>query len=467
MDLRVESPAGAALAPAAATERPRPRFSRDARRRRLLAAADAFGVLTGAAVVDATGNPTGAFALVAALPVLLLLAKICGLYDRDHASLRHLTVDELPRIVLWALAGVWSLTIVEWLFDVHLLRDDDRITSRLGLLAGAVLARALVRRLWRAVTPPERVVLVGEGPLAAVIRRKLELFPDMHATVVQTRADLSPTELEAEPAWLRDADRIVVASASVGEEPLAALLALCRRHQLKLSLLPPVRAMFGTAAQLERVAEVPVLEYRTWDVSRTTLLGKRALDVAVSAVLLVALLPFLLLIALAVRLMSRGPALFVQLRAGRDGKPFRMLKFRTMRGDAEARLAEVVDLDALEEPVFKLAADPRTTRVGRFLRRWSLDELPQLWNVLRGDMSLVGPRPEQLSVVERYRPEHRFRLAIKPGMTGPMQVFGRGDLTFEERLAVERDYVEHPTLSRDLQIIGLTLSAVLRGDGAY
>ena len=466
MDLRVDSRASPTLAPAA-SERPQPRFSRDASRRRLLAAADAVGVLAGAAVVAATGNTTGALAFVAALPGFVLLAKICGLYDLDHASLRHLTVDELPRLVLWALAGVWGLTLVEWLFDAHLLRDGDRIYSRLGLIGGAVAARALVRRLWRKVTPPERVVLVGEGPLAGAIRRKLELFADMHAEVVHAVPDLSLAELERQPAWLRDADRIIVAPSSIGEELVAALVALCRRQQLKLSLLPPVRAMFGTAAQLERVAEVPVLEYRTWDVSRTTLLGKRALDVAVSAVLLVALLPFLLVLGLVVRLTSRGPALFVQLRAGRDGKPFRMLKFRTMRGDAEERLAEVVDLDALEEPVFKLAADPRTTRVGRFLRRWSLDELPQLWNVLRGDMSLVGPRPEQLSVVERYRPEHRFRLAIKPGMTGPMQVFGRGDLTFEERLAVERDYVEHPTLSRDLQIIGLTLSAVLRGDGAY
>jgi lipopolysaccharide/colanic/teichoic acid biosynthesis glycosyltransferase len=117
--------------------------------------------------------------------------------------------------------------------------------------------------------------------------------------------------------------------------------------------------------------------------------------------------------------------------------------------------------------VFKIVGDPRTTRVGRFLRRWSIDELPQLWNVLEGDMSLVGPRPEQLAVVARYRPEHQFRLSIKPGMTGPMQVFGRGDLSFDERLAVERDYVEHPALARDLRIIGLTLSAILRGDGAY
>ena len=144
-----------------------------------------------------------------------------------------------------------------------------------------------------------------------------------------------------------------------------------------------------------------------------------------------------------------------------------MLKFRTMVRDAEARLGDVVALDELREPMFKLRDDPRVTRVGRRLRRWSLDELPQLWNVLAGDMSLVGPRPEQIELVERYAPEHRFRLSIKPGMTGPMQVYGRGELTFGERLALEADYIDNLSLGRDLRILGMTLSAVVRGDGAY
>ena len=117
--------------------------------------------------------------------------------------------------------------------------------------------------------------------------------------------------------------------------------------------------------------------------------------------------------------------------------------------------------------MFKLSADPRVTRVGRFLRRLSLDELPQLWNVLRGEMSIVGPRPEQVELVERYRPEHRFRLSVKPGITGPMQVYGRGELTFEERLAVEREYVENLSLVRDIRIVLMTLPAVFGKRGAF
>jgi lipopolysaccharide/colanic/teichoic acid biosynthesis glycosyltransferase len=138
-----------------------------------------------------------------------------------------------------------------------------------------------------------------------------------------------------------------------------------------------------------------------------------------------------------------------------------------MTMDAEERLSSVVDLDQLEHPMFKLDGDPRVTRVGRILRRMSLDELPQLYNVLRGDMSIVGPRPEQIELVQRYRPEHRFRLAVKPGLTGPMQVYGRGELTFTERLAVELDYVENLSLAQDLKILATTLPAVVRGRGAY
>jgi lipopolysaccharide/colanic/teichoic acid biosynthesis glycosyltransferase len=124
-------------------------------------------------------------------------------------------------------------------------------------------------------------------------------------------------------------------------------------------------------------------------------------------------------------------------------------------------------LEDLNEPMFKLRRDPRVTRFGRWLRRLSLDELPQLFNVLKGDMSLVGPRPEQLELVERYEPQHRFRLEVKPGVTGPMQVGGRGELTFAERLAVEQDYIEHMSLARDLRIMLLTIPTMVRGTGAF
>ena len=257
------------------------------------------------------------------------------------------------------------------------------------------------------------------------------------------------------------------APASLDDRKVGGILAQCRTAGTALSVIPPARDAFGPSAELTHLVEVPLLQYRTADVSRSTLFLKRVLDVGVSAIALVLVLPVLVLIAVAIKLDSRGPALFAQPRAGVGGRPFRMLKLRSMVEDAEARLPALVPVAELEEPMFKLHDDPRVTRVGRVMRRWSLDELPQLWNVLVGDMSLVGPRPEQLDLVERYSPEQRLRLAVKPGLTGPMQVYGRGQLTFAERLAVERDYVENISVVTDLRILGMTIASVLNGRGAY
>jgi lipopolysaccharide/colanic/teichoic acid biosynthesis glycosyltransferase len=196
------------------------------------------------------------------------------------------------------------------------------------------------------------------------------------------------------------------------------------------------------------------------------MLLKRCIDLAVGSVALVLFAPVLAIAAVAIKLDSRGPVFFRQVRAGVHGAPFRVVKFRTMVANAEALLPDLVDIATLEEPVFKLPGDPRVTRVGRVLRRWSIDELPQLVNVLRGQMSLVGPRPEQLDLVERYTPEQRRRLDLKPGMTGPMQVYGRGGLSFDERLAVEREYIENLSLRRDVRLLAMTISAVIAGRGA-
>jgi exopolysaccharide biosynthesis polyprenyl glycosylphosphotransferase len=262
-------------------------------------------------------------------------------------------------------------------------------------------------------------------------------------------------------------ERVIIALEDLDEQTLSHALATCRSLGVKLSVAPPLRAMLGTAVNLSHLAELPLIEFKTWDVARSTMLLKRTVDGVGASLGLLVLAPFMVVIAILIRLDSRGPALFVQERAGRDGAPFRMYKFRTMVADAERRLAEVVQLEDLVDPMFKLAADPRVTRAGRFLRRASLDELPQLWNVLRGDMSLVGPRPEEVQLVERYGEPERFRLNMPPGITGPMQIHGRGELTFQERLAVEREYVENYSFRKDLKILMRTLAVVLRRNGAF
>jgi lipopolysaccharide/colanic/teichoic acid biosynthesis glycosyltransferase len=195
-------------------------------------------------------------------------------------------------------------------------------------------------------------------------------------------------------------------------------------------------------------------------------LVKRTLDLLIASAGLVISAPALFAAGLAIKLEDAGPVLFKQERVGEGGRRFMMVKLRTMVPDAEQRLAEVLGSSALEGPAFKIPDDPRVTRTGRFLRRWSLDELPQLWNVLKGEMSLVGPRPEEVLVVEQYDDRQRRRLAVPPGLTGPMQVAGRGLLDFDARLQLELEYIEDYTLRRDFEILLRTIPAVLSGEGA-
>jgi exopolysaccharide biosynthesis polyprenyl glycosylphosphotransferase len=452
-------------------------LANDALRRRMLAAADAIAVLAGAAVAGIGGlSLAHTFWAAALLPLWIVLAKLHGLYDRDGHAVRHLTVDEFGSLLAWATVGTAASVPLLSLTPAGAPDAAGAVEMCVALVLLAPLLRGLARVAWRAWTPPAAVLLVGSGPLEKATRRKLELFRDIHMRVAG-RLDVEALAQAGGPAEIAAAmrlacgghlpDRVIVCTESVRETVLAEVVACCRGRRIKLSVVPPLRGAFGTAVRLTHVAELPFVEYHTGDASMSTMLLKRCADVSLAGVALVLAAPLFLLIALAIKLTSRGPVFYVQKRAGTGGEPFGMLKFRTMVDGADARLADVVPIDRLPQPMFKLRDDPRVTRVGHFLRRWSLDELPQLLNVLRGDMSLVGPRPEQLDLVDRYEPEHRFRLDARPGMTGPMQVFGRGDLEFDERLAVEREYIENVSLGRDVRILLMTFAVVLSGKGAF
>jgi exopolysaccharide biosynthesis polyprenyl glycosylphosphotransferase len=442
---------------------------RDPLRRRMLALADVLALLIGSLSLGVAFDSDVQSAVWAAviLPAWLVAAKLFGLYDRDHTALRHLTVDELPSIFIWTLTATVGTALLLHLTPAGGPSFTQGVRFWIATASAAFIFRALARFAWRRMTAAERVFILGDGPLADATRRKLELFPDIHAEAVDDpRYDVRNVLNDPERLLDLELDRIVVATDSINEQLIAELVAMCRSHRIKLSVVPPAQGMFGTATRLTHVADLPTLEYNTWDVSRSTVFLKRVLDVVVSAVALILLAPLFVVIALLIVFDSRGGVFFSQIRAGLRGRPFRMLKFRTMVRDAEERLVRLVSFDSLGEPMFKLQDDPRVTRVGRLLRRASLDELPQLVNVLKGDMSLVGTRPEQIELVERYEPEQEFRLTVKPGLTGPMQVYGRGHLTFEERLAVERDYIENLSLGRDARILTLTIAAVFTGRGA-
>ena len=431
---------------------PRPgeaRWWRDVRRRRLLALADCCAVGFGLAVVL---PPERAIWLVAFLPVWILVAKFAGLYDADHRAMRHLTVDEAPAICAWVVVATVVVSLLGELTPAGVLGTRELALVVVTAVAADFALRVAARAVWRATTPPERVLIVGGGSLAHSMRRKFMLFNDLHMEAIENGDGRGGI------------DRVVLAHERIDAVQIAAIADLCNGHEAKLSLVSPLRG-HATPHAISRLAELPIFEYYTSDVSRSTMMLKRVLDLIVGIPLALLAAPFVPLIALAIWLEDRGPILFTQRRAGLREKPFLLRKFRTMHVGAERSLDDL--LDQLPEPMFKFREDPRVTRVGRVLRRLSLDELPQLWNLLRGDMSVVGPRPEQLELVERYSPEHRFRLNVKPGLTGPMQVHGRGELTFDERLAVELEYVEHLSIGRDLRILALTPVSVVRGTGAF
>jgi exopolysaccharide biosynthesis polyprenyl glycosylphosphotransferase len=236
---------------------------------------------------------------------------------------------------------------------------------------------------------------------------------------------------------------------------------------INVRVVPDLLDVISVQAHSEDIWDIPVIGVRQPSLDGIDALAKRVIDLAISGLALVFVSPIMLVIAILIKLDSGAPILFRQERSGLNGKPFTMYKFRTMVVDAEQQLDNLIKVDTLSQPMFKIHNDPRVTRIGRILRKTSLDELPQLFNVLRGEMSLVGPRPEELRIVRLYSYAQRQRLAVKPGLTGPMQVNGRGDLSFEDRLRLEINYIKNYSLYHDLELLIQTVPVVLLGKGAH
>jgi exopolysaccharide biosynthesis polyprenyl glycosylphosphotransferase len=236
---------------------------------------------------------------------------------------------------------------------------------------------------------------------------------------------------------------------------------------INVHIVPDIASIAYIQPQIEDLWGIPIIGIRRPAIFGFQAFTKRIIDIVGALLGLVVFSPLMIVAAILIKLDSPGPILFIQKRVGENGRIFKIFKFRTMIADSEAVLDQIIDLDKLEEPVLKLKNDPRVTRVGRLLRRTSLDELPQFINVLVGDMSLVGPRPEELRFVKQYTSWHRKRLMIKPGLTGPVQVNGRKDLTLKARVELEVDYIEKYSLLSDLIILIKTIPAVIRGNGSY
>ncbi|MDN3310130.1 sugar transferase [Microbacterium oryzae] len=342
----------------------------------------------------------------------------------------------------------------------------------LALSREALRLRATVRR--RAGHDLASALLVGraidvEGFAAALARDDANGYRIDGSVLIEDTADPSEViERVTAAAASLGTDTVIVASAPpAGSDLIKRLGWRLEGLAAEIVVANGLRDTAPSRLALLQIQGVPFVQVQVPRYRGASHLAKRAVDVVVSALALVAIGAVLPVIALAIKLDSPGPVFFLQERIGRDGRPFRMVKFRSMSQSAEAERERLEAANEGAGPLFKLRDDPRVTTVGRFLRKFSVDELPQFWNVLRGDMSVVGPRPPLPREVFAYERSAYRRLYVKPGITGPWQVGGRSDLTWEESVSIDLRYVENWSIATDLKIILRTAAVVVRPKGAY
>ena len=438
--------------------------------RRALFGADVVAALLVAAAADLLFGPVGAGRTGMILPVLVpFVYTASGLYRRDELVLCTTTLDEAPNVFQ---AATLSAVLAYFFESVYLRTPLGAQYLGLSVLLLSTLTlvlRPLARALARRLTPAERCLIVGDRWAEERLRSQLITAPAVKADVVgrQPLDELgsdgdgaSALGLLREAIQASGAQRVVIAAENAPPEQVHELVHAARRLGVKVSLLPRVFEVVGSSVAFDYLGGLTLLGIRCFGLSRRARLTKRAFDVVGSAALMVVLAPLLVTIAAAIRLTSPGPAVFRQTRVGRDGRPFEMLKFRSMVMDADARKGELLGLNEADG-LFKIHDDPRITGVGRLLRRCWLDELPQLYNVLRGDMSLVGPRPLVLDEDEKIVGWHRNRLDLTPGMTGPWQVLGAARIPLRDMVTIDYLYVTNWSLWGDIKILLRTVPCVV------
>lgn len=351
------------------------------------------------------------------------------------------------------------------------------ILSCVFVIAKRLLVRRILAR-YRALGYSRRTaLLVGGGALAERYYREVVAQPRYGYAFAGYYADAPSPDLPAYRGGIeqtREAiasgkvDEVVIALDTADAQLIGTLVAACGRFGVKISVIPPYNDFIPSTPRMELAGGLKLMNVRSApDKGPIWRFVKRTMDIVGAALGLILTSPVLLGAAIAVKLTSPGPAIFRQERAGKNGRLFTMLKFRSMTVDAEERLAELQSLNEADGLAFKIAHDPRITPVGRFLRKTSIDELPQLFNILKGDMSLVGPRPPLMREVERYSDWEWGRLTVKPGLTCFWQISGRSDIRFSEWMQLDLRYVEEQGLWTDIKILWKTVGVVLKGKGAY
>jgi exopolysaccharide biosynthesis polyprenyl glycosylphosphotransferase len=452
---------------------------RDALFRRALLAADVVAIVTALSLT--VGLSSRALQLtwgsVALVPLLLFWAKLNGLYDRDESLLRKTTLDEAP--ALFQLATLFALAT--WLADGLLVsgRQLDRhqtLFMWVALTALLMLLRAVARLIVLRVAPAERCLFIGDELSAETIRAKLASHGGIKAKIV-AHLDLDKaapwsTDTFSAPrlseirdlAQSLDVHRAIIAPGAVAGADSREALNLVRTLKavgVRVSVLPRMLEVVGSSVEFDDLHGVTLMGVRRFDLTRSSAAVKRAFDLVGASLGLLAISPLMIAFAVAIKLDSPGPVFFRQLRVGRHGRRFYMLKFRTMVPEADVMKDALRHRNEALEGLFKIAADPRVTRVGRLLRRTALDELPQLFNVVAGEMSLVGPRPLVIEEDQKIEGWHRRRLELMPGMTGPWQILGPSRVPLKEMVTLDYLYVANWSLWTDVKILLRTVPHVL------
>jgi exopolysaccharide biosynthesis polyprenyl glycosylphosphotransferase len=463
--------------------------------RRLLLAVDIFGLMTAfvlalaitpsATVIDTVELQWEILLFVLSLPAWVVLASLHGLYDRDEERSDHSTVDDISGVFQMVTIGTWS-----FLAATHLAGLPHPAMARLVVFwLTAVILVPLLRAAIRAVGRRhpaylQTVIIVGSDQVARLLASKIRSHPEYRLEVagfVDSGGGASlngagPLELIGTPDDLpglvraHSAHRVLIAFSADSHEQTLDVIRVLQDSDVQIDIVPRMFEVLGTNAQLHTIVGIPLVGLPVPRLSGSSRFLKRSLDLFGAIAGLILLAPLFAVVAVCIKLDTRGPVFFRQVRMGAGERTFRVFKFRTMVNDAEDRKHEVEHLNMHldDDPrMFKVPNDPRVTRVGAVLRRWRIDELPQLFNVISGEMALVGPRPLILDEDKHIERWARRRLNLKPGMTGLWQVLGASDIPFEEMTKLDYLYVTNWSLREDLRLIMLTVPALARARAAY
>jgi exopolysaccharide biosynthesis polyprenyl glycosylphosphotransferase len=430
-------------------------------------------------------RPEEAALLVLSLPFWVLLLKLHGLYDRDEEATDHSTVNELVGVFHVLTVGTWTFVVASRVTDLVELPLDRLVLFWLAAVVFVPVIRATARALCRrSLAYIQNTVIVGTGPVARMVARKILRHPEyglnlvgfVDAAPMARSRSLGGIPVLGSPEQLVELkselglERIIVAFTTDSHDYTLDVIRAARDLNIQVDIVPRLFEVVGTSSTVHMLEGIPLVGLPRLRLSPSSRALKRAFDLVGATVGLILLAPVFVVVAAAIKLDSPGPVFFRQQRRGSGDKTFRIVKFRTMCVDAERRKAELghLNLHAEDDPrMFKASPDPRVTRVGAFLRRTSIDELPQLINVVRGEMSLVGPRPLILEEDQHVTSWARKRLELKPGMTGLWQVLGRSDIPFEEMTKLDYLYVTNWSLREDIRLILQTLPSLFRTRQAY